>query len=542
MDLLTEMDMLRVFLLSAALLFCVGYASFYKMNPDTRHIIDKEGRERIFHGVNVVYKKAPYHPILDHFDPQLSLCAEDMDNLAAWGFTVVRLYVAWEAVEFAPGAYNETYLAVLSDITKELGKRGIATIIDMHQDLLARRFCGEGVPEWVLPQVEPALPFAQPFTREPLPLNDQHIPAWEDCHNVTNFFGLYFADASAKSWQVLYEEGSSFQLAFIAFWRKVADHFKDDPNVLGYELLNEPFSGDIYGIPELLYPPEVSARFLMPLYQRLHKTIREVDDTHIIIFEPPVMALQFFESGFEEGPGGPAYNDRQLYAFHCYCSDINGTTVGNRDICDELDTQTFVLRQLDMDKMNLGGIMTEFGAVSNVSSAMVEVSTIADLADAHLISWAYWQFKYYDDVTTQAHMHGYSPESFYNQEGQLEEGKIQSLGRPHAQAVCGKIVFMGWFPHGLTADGQKGQIGAGGDGHFQLQMDIRTNCGGPTIIYTGGSRHFPQGAQVVVEPEVLRMTSVSSDIHLTFEPVAHVEENTRVTVTVWNGNPPQRRV
>ena len=59
MDLLTEMDMLRVFLLSAALLFCVGYASFYKMNPDTRHIIDKEGRERIFHGVNVVYKKAP---------------------------------------------------------------------------------------------------------------------------------------------------------------------------------------------------------------------------------------------------------------------------------------------------------------------------------------------------------------------------------------------------------------------------------------------------------------------------------------------------
>ena len=71
---------------------------------------DRQGRHRIFHGVNVVTKQHPYMPITDHFDIETSLVQEDIDDLKKWGMTMVRLGLMWEAVETAPGVYNYTYL------------------------------------------------------------------------------------------------------------------------------------------------------------------------------------------------------------------------------------------------------------------------------------------------------------------------------------------------------------------------------------------------------------------------------------------------
>ena len=42
-------------------------AKFY-VNPNTNRIVDIHGRERIFHGDNVVMKTAPFVPITTHFD------------------------------------------------------------------------------------------------------------------------------------------------------------------------------------------------------------------------------------------------------------------------------------------------------------------------------------------------------------------------------------------------------------------------------------------------------------------------------------------
>lgn len=64
----------------------------------------------IYHGVNVVYKIAPYMPIEDKFDAQLSLSDKDIKDLKNWGINLIRLGVMWEAVETAPGVYNTTYL------------------------------------------------------------------------------------------------------------------------------------------------------------------------------------------------------------------------------------------------------------------------------------------------------------------------------------------------------------------------------------------------------------------------------------------------
>jgi endoglycosylceramidase len=116
------------------------------MNQNKKMFEDSLGRQRILHGFNVVYKHFPYLPNMDAFSPDFSLTEADMDDLRAWGTSVVRLGVFWEAVEMDKGVYDDEYLAKVDKIVNELGVRGIYTIIDSHQNLFSSDTCGNGVP------------------------------------------------------------------------------------------------------------------------------------------------------------------------------------------------------------------------------------------------------------------------------------------------------------------------------------------------------------------------------------------------------------
>ena len=109
---------------------------------------DASRRSVIFHGVNVVYKVHPFIPQNDTFDSQLSLTDAEIDDLVKWGFNFVRLGVMWEAVERAPGVYNESYLDDVEELVNKLGAKGIYTLVDAHQDVFARKICGEGAPNF----------------------------------------------------------------------------------------------------------------------------------------------------------------------------------------------------------------------------------------------------------------------------------------------------------------------------------------------------------------------------------------------------------
>jgi len=53
------------------------------------------------------------------------------------------------------------------------------------------------------------------------------------------------------------------------------------------------------------------------------------------------------------------------------------------------------------------------------------------------LSWAYWQFKKYDDVTTSARD---GSEGFYDDDGTLHVAKVKELARPYIQAAQGSIL------------------------------------------------------------------------------------------------------
>ena len=89
----------------------------------------------------------------------------------------------------------------------------------------------------------------------------------------------------------------------IAIWRRLAAHYRDEPVVLGYDLLNEP-------IPPFPKLSSLNAS-LEPLYRKLAGEIRKVDAHHILFLGGAQWDGNF--SVF-----GQPFDDKVVYTFHKY--------------------------------------------------------------------------------------------------------------------------------------------------------------------------------------------------------------------------------
>jgi hypothetical protein len=75
------------------------------------------------------------------------------------------------------------------------------------------------------------------------------------------------------------------------------------------------------------------------------------------------------------------------------------------------------------------------------SPEYVEASTVTGLADKYLLSWSYWMFKPFHDITTQAvDAEGNVLEGLYDKNGNLQRDKVFVLTRTYARAVAGTFI------------------------------------------------------------------------------------------------------
>ncbi|XP_003382563.1 PREDICTED: endoglycoceramidase-like [Amphimedon queenslandica] len=486
----------------------------FKVDEKTKQIIDSDGKARLFHGVNIVFKSFPFHPNNGStFDPEYSLNEEDIQFLSDNGFNVVRFYVAWPGVEPVKDQYNSTYLDVIEDFVNKLGKKGIYSILDCHQDLWSRKFCGEGAPDYaalyenrsIKPLPFPELfPQLSPFKVDPA----TGYPYPKDCQKHS-FFTYYFSDAVGKSVQSLFDNEQDIQERFGLFWGKVAQKFSSNPYVLGYELLNEPWAGDIYSHIDQTEPSVADKKNLQPLYSKLHNAIRQYDTEHIIFFEPTVIFTslpdkKFSSTGLTEGPGGPDYNDRQVYSYHMYCIIMDSMgQPSNAFLCDLLDEDLFNIRMSDLQKLSTGGFMTEWGAytaLSPGSAAMSDALELMKLADSHLQSWSYWQYKGYGDFTTQSD----TDEGLYYKNGTVQAEKLKLLSRTYAHAVSGR--FLNTSFDQVTSK-------------FSLTFEADTSVKSTTdcLIYLNEKLYYPNGYNVIVHPNAsMKVFKAPNQVTLNF--------------------------
>jgi len=478
-------------------------SSNFKVDPNTQFFLDQYGRTTIFHGVNAIYKLNPaYPPILDRFDPALSLAPVDFENLRSWGFNIIRLYVAWEATEPVRGQYNQTYLDMVMNITKTAAKYNITILLDAHQDVVNRKLCGEGWPDWAVNRTD----FPAPVDAK-IRFDDQGHAIISDCLKID--FGKYYKSHDVRNaFKALYDNKDDIAESFANFWKTVANYFKDQPNVLGYELINEPntFEDSLTKNHDKLY--------LQPLYKRIHDKIRQVDNNSIIFFEN--MLSDTVSVGFTEGPGGPSYNDKQAFAYHIYCPlhDSSGEPV-NPQLCQTADSAEAKIKAGAAKKLGVGAFMTEFGAVGNGTKSIDEINRVISLVDASFHSWAYWQFKYYDDFTTMDQPG--SIESFYNVDGSLQRNKVKALARTYVYSVCGVPVsqsfdvptgrFLYVFKASKKCQGFNTEFFASGEFYYPDGVEwTLVNCEGCTVRQKAGQKNYYEIVLSDKVPEDARIT------------------------------------
>eukprot|EP00667_Euglena_gracilis_P003021 EG_transcript_3027 len=244
---------------------------------------DEFGRVLLLRGVNLSgSSKVPSKPFSSTFCRQdffqtkdvtfvgrpfpLEEADEHFARLRAWGLTFIRWIVTWEAVEHAgPGQYDKEYLAYLRSIIRKARPYGIACFIDPHQDVWSRWTGGDGAPAWTLEAVGFDLRYldwtGSAMTHQ---MHGDPFPKMAWATNYTKLgaatmFSLFFAgnDFAPKT-HIAEVDGVPRQTAkselgtpvqdylqehFIAAMVQVAEALRDEPNVVGFDTLNEPNNG-----------------------------------------------------------------------------------------------------------------------------------------------------------------------------------------------------------------------------------------------------------------------------------------------------------
>ena len=395
--------------------------------------VDAAGRQVTLRGVNVIEKHRARGYVSWHGPREFAQMRE-------WGFNCIRLGMTWAAIEPECGKYDEAFLDRLAERVKWARENGIWVVLDMHQDLWgeAPPINGDGAPEWATIHDD------KPHT------NTQDGPwsqAYWTSQRVHTAFDNFWANRPGP-------DGTGIQDRFALAWQHVARRFKDEPAVIGYDLLNEPFIGSgasdalgavisaledepgfrsistpsdllmvVAGKPDL-YEKMLEAaapvfrKFerdkLQPMYERVAAAIREVDAGGILFIEPSISSNMGIPSAMEalKDAAGNRYG-LQAYAAHAYDVVTDTEDVGQPDArrLDLIFTRIVEhARQLEMP-LWIGEWGAFYGQPETLNAARLAVGHMERV----LAGDAYWDFQRGLDKTV------YFP----------------LLARPYAPAVAG---------------------------------------------------------------------------------------------------------
>lgn len=180
----------------------------------------------------------------------------DIDSLKSWGFNSIRLPFHYNlfATNTNPPIFLNKGFEIVDSLLSWCEENQIYLILDMH---------------------------AAPGGQSDEPISDYN-----------------------STYPSLWESEQNKNLT-VQVWRKIAEHYKDEPWIGGYDLLNEP-----------KWDLQPNNQPLRDLYIRLTDTIRAVDNNHLIFIEGNWFATDF--TGLT-----PPWDENMSYSFHKYW---NGNT------------------------------------------------------------------------------------------------------------------------------------------------------------------------------------------------------------------------
>jgi endoglucanase len=148
-------------------------------------------------------------------------------------------------------------------------------------------------------------------------------------------------------------------------WKRIADHYKNETIILGYDLLNEPIA--TYFNADELNP------LLEPLYKKITAAVRAVDKNHIVI-----LGGAQWDSNFKAF--GAPFDSKAIYTFHKYWTEPT-----KQVIQDYIDFR---------DKYNVPIYCGETGENKDEW-----VAAFKNTLEQNNIGWHFWPYKKMDNVS-----------------------------------------------------------------------------------------------------------------------------------------------
>ncbi len=283
-----------------------------------------------------------FERLLDHFFTE-----EDAAFLQSLGANLLRISLNYRHFEsdLEPGKYLEKGFARLDRAIGWCAAHGLYVILDLH-----------AVPGW-------------------------QNPDWHSDNQLR----------SSLFWRF-----KEFQDRFVALWEEFARHYKGNPAVAGYNLMNEPVTGDTYGRLPYAYKPNWDV--INQIYRQTAAAIRAIDPDHILFLEGDQFSARF--SGLEA-----PFDKNLVYSSHNYNASTNGpgkypgkTAGENWDM--EKQRRVFENQEgtLFARKYKVPLWVGEFGA--NLSSSKEEAPDRLRALDDQMavfnragIHWSLWSYK-----------------------------------------------------------------------------------------------------------------------------------------------------
>lgn len=190
--------------------------------------VDDQGRQVVLNGINVV-SKSKEEQYLFQAGPEFYA------NLKKWGINCIRFIIIWDGLEPEPGVYNEQYLQEIDKRIQWADDKDLFVVLDMHQDLFSVKY-SDGAPEWA--------------TLDEGKLHETGA-IWSDAYilsaAVQTSFDNFWANKPAP-------DGIGLQDHYANLWKHIAKRYADNATVIGYDIMNEPFSGSsaLQAMPALL--------------------------------------------------------------------------------------------------------------------------------------------------------------------------------------------------------------------------------------------------------------------------------------------------
>ena len=269
----------------------------------------------------------------------------DARYIASLGLNLVRIPVHYRLFEddMNPRVIRASGFKHLDRVVKLCAAQGIYTIIDLH-----------------------ALPGSQ----------NQHWHSDNPTHRALLWTHKDFQDRT------------------VLLWEAIARHYRDEPWVAGYDLINE--------------PADPTGKAVVPFFARLRDAVRKIDPDHVLFIEGNTYARDF--EGFDPSWSNVVYTNHDYAAPGSISGGPYPGVTGERHYDRETVEADFLKKSRFMLDSGLPVWVGEFGPVYTGDAQKDEMryQLLKDqlaIYDKHGVSWCIWLYR---DLGLQAIV--YQPE------------------------------------------------------------------------------------------------------------------------------------